>query len=65
MTDRPESGPPLAQAPDSNLPGSHPSTELLARAQHGWDAFLARTGPLPGEGEGAEHRRRDDESAAR
>ncbi|MET9917716.1 hypothetical protein ABZZ04_11610 [Streptomyces sp. NPDC006435] len=64
MTDRPESGSSLTQAPDSNLPGSHPSTELLARAQHGWDAFLARTGPLPGEGESSEHLRHDNESAA-
>jgi hypothetical protein len=53
------------RAPGSNLPSSHPSAELLARAQHGWDAFLTRTGPLPGEGEDIEHRRHDDESAGR
>ncbi|MER5742457.1 hypothetical protein [Streptomyces sp. NPDC002225] len=51
-----------AHTPDSNLPGSHPSAELLARAQRGWDTFLARTGPLPGED--IEHGRYD-ESAER
>ncbi|MEV8454556.1 hypothetical protein AB0467_19700 [Streptomyces sp. NPDC052095] len=60
------SEPPLSvHTPDSNLPGSHPSAELLARAQRGWDTFLARTGPLPGEGEDIEHGRYDDESAER
>ncbi|MFD7070540.1 hypothetical protein ACFV97_25265 [Streptomyces sp. NPDC059913] len=58
------SEPPLpVHTPDSNLPGSHPSAELLARAQRGWDTFLARTGPLPGED--IEHGRYDDESAER
>ncbi|MEV6328426.1 hypothetical protein [Streptomyces sp. NPDC051909] len=47
--------------PAPTLFGSHCgcglSDGLLARAQRGWDAFLARTGPLPGEGEGEESRR--------
>ncbi|MFF5974061.1 hypothetical protein ACFY7C_21320 [Streptomyces sp. NPDC012769] len=29
--------------------GCVPSAELLGRARRGWEAFLARTGPLPGE----------------
>ncbi|MFI1063891.1 hypothetical protein ACH4TC_18630 [Streptomyces spororaveus] len=32
----------------SSLAGQ-PSTTLVERASHGWNAFLARTGPLPGE----------------
>ncbi|WP_370412938.1 hypothetical protein [Streptomyces fradiae] len=31
--------------------GYGPSAGLLARAQRGWEAFLARTGPLHGEAE--------------
>lgn len=61
MTDHPESEPSLAHTPGTNLPGSHPSAELLTRAQPGWNTFLARTGPLPGEE--IEHSRCDNESA--
>ncbi|MFJ6011909.1 hypothetical protein [Streptomyces sp. NPDC092952] len=60
MTDLTESDQPLSTGVDK--PCCHPSAELLARAQCGWDTFLARTGPLPGED--IEHGRYD-ESAER
>ncbi|SFX38616.1 hypothetical protein OH786_21910 [Streptomyces atratus] len=53
------------RAPGTNLPGGHPSTGLLARAQRGWNTFLARTEPLPGEDEEIERGRCDNESAER
>ncbi len=50
------------RTPGTNLPDGHPSASLLARAQHGWDAFLARTGPLPGEDEPISHSRADEDT---
>ncbi|MBT2478363.1 hypothetical protein [Streptomyces sp. ISL-94] len=35
---------------EARRPGE-PSERLTARASRGWNAFLARTGPLPGEDE--------------
>ncbi|GAA3391661.1 hypothetical protein [Streptomyces roseoviridis] len=40
--------------------GCRPSAALLGRARRGWEAFLARTGPLPGEAGSGEARRRSD-----
>ncbi|MEU3219536.1 hypothetical protein [Streptomyces sp. NPDC006971] len=50
------------RTPGTNLSDGHPSASLLARAQHGWKAFLARTGPLPGEDEEVEHSRTDEQT---
>ena len=56
--------PPPVRTLEPNPPEGHPSAGLLARAQRGWNAFLARTGPLPGNAEEAE-RSQTDEQAGR
>ncbi|GAA1166288.1 hypothetical protein GCM10009654_23950 [Streptomyces hebeiensis] len=59
--DQPPEREPLAlRAPATLLPHDGLSPGLLARAQHGWDTFMARTGPLPGEDEAVEHNRADE-----
>ncbi|MFE7414600.1 hypothetical protein [Streptomyces laurentii] len=47
---RPDIPPPIRNL-DSDLSEGRPSADLLARAQRGWDNFLARTGPMTSENE--------------
>ncbi|MFF9072171.1 hypothetical protein ACF1BP_28670 [Streptomyces sp. NPDC014735] len=61
MTSHPESDPLPIRTPGTNPPDGYPSANLLARAQHGWNAFVARTWPLPGEDEEIERSRTDEE----
>lgn len=51
MTNSQEPDPLPAPTSSGTYCGCGLSAGLLARAQRGWDAFLARTGPLPGEAE--------------
>ncbi|MFF3732621.1 hypothetical protein ACFYXM_20405 [Streptomyces sp. NPDC002476] len=61
MTSHPESDPLPIRSLGMNPPDGYPSASLLARAQLGWNAFLARSGPLPGEDKEVEHSRTDKE----
>ncbi|MFF9401321.1 hypothetical protein [Streptomyces sp. NPDC014744] len=49
MSSHPENDPLPIRSLGTNPPDGYPSASLLARAQLGWNAFLARSGPLPGE----------------
>jgi hypothetical protein len=46
---QPQKEPLPVRVPGKSAHPGQPSPELIERAQHGWDAFLARTGPLPDE----------------
>ncbi|MGW7367910.1 hypothetical protein ACWGI8_31935 [Streptomyces sp. NPDC054841] len=48
---QPQKEPLPVRVPGESTHPGQPSAELIERAQHGWDAFLARTGPLPDEDE--------------
>ncbi|MFZ3497154.1 hypothetical protein ACODT5_28690 [Streptomyces sp. 5.8] len=51
MTSQQERAPLPTRTPDGPTNPGQPSSTLSEISTHGWNAFLARTGPLPGEDE--------------